>query len=172
MTRDWRQQNPSSGARSESWTMGDSLANGLRRVVARPNLCRGCEACMLACSLYHERRSWLGLSRLTVTKDMRLFEFRIDICKHCSKPKCVADCPSDAIRLSTRGVVTIDQEKCTRCGICRDLCPFGAIFHSKAADRYIKCDLCIERKEGPLCVQLCPSGALSLPVGMPGKPEE
>jgi Fe-S-cluster-containing dehydrogenase component len=117
---------------------------------------------MLGCSLFHEDCSNIGLARLIVTKDMSRFDFRIDICKHCSNPKCLADCPADAIGLDERGVVIIDDQKCIRCGSCRENCPFDAIFYNRKVDRYVKCDLCAGRVDGPLCVQLCPAGALQL----------
>jgi anaerobic dimethyl sulfoxide reductase subunit B (iron-sulfur subunit) len=100
------------------------------------------------------------MARLRVEKDMSRFEFTITICRQCKNPKCLAACPEDAMRLDDRGVVIINDGKCTRCGKCMEACPFDALFYNKTENRYLKCDLCAERNNGPLCVELCPVGAL------------
>jgi carbon-monoxide dehydrogenase iron sulfur subunit len=125
-------------------------------------LCRDCQACVLACSLHHEGECNLGLARLVVSKDMARYEFDIVICKHCDEPDCMLACPSEAMLLDDRGVVIILEEECNRCGACAADCPHDAIFYNEALDRYVKCDLCAGREEGPLCVQLCPVEALTL----------
>jgi Fe-S-cluster-containing dehydrogenase component len=125
-------------------------------------LCRGCQACQLACSLHHEGQCHLGLARVQVRKDMVHYTFDISICRHCEEPACVAACPVGAITLDERGVAVIDDGECTRCGSCAAACPYDAIFYSEAEDRYLKCDLCAGRAEGPLCVALCPVRALTL----------
>ena len=125
-------------------------------------LCRDCQTCVLACSLHHERECNLELARLVVTKDMARNEFAIVICKHCDEPDCILACPSDAMVLDKRGVVIVLNDECNRCGSCAASCPHDAIFYNKAQDRYIKCDLCAGREQGPLCVELCPVEALTL----------
>jgi Fe-S-cluster-containing hydrogenase component 2 len=48
------------------------------------------------------------------------------------------------------------------------VCPFGAIrvaateMTGREKKAAIKCDLCVERAEGPACVAACPTRALSL----------
>ena len=125
-------------------------------------LCRDCQACTLACSLYHEGECNLALARLRVTKDMARYTFNILICQHCDSPDCTLACPAGAMRLDDRGVAIIDDDDCIRCGTCAADCPHDAIFYDEATDRYFKCDLCAGREEGPLCVELCPVGALTL----------
>lgn len=128
------------------------------------DLCRDCQACALACSLYHEGACGPALARLIVTKDMARYEFDIRICQHCDEPECLAACPADAMSLDDRGVVIIDDDACNQCGACADSCPYDAIFYHEARDRYLKCDLCAGRVDGPLCAQLCPVGALTVVV--------
>jgi Fe-S-cluster-containing hydrogenase component 2 len=135
---------------------------GSLRIRANKKACRDCQACVLGCSLYHDRESSVQTARLKITKDMALYEFDISICRHCADPKCMAACPAGAMYVDERGVVMIIDEKCTRCGKCQKGCPFGALYYDGSRDRYIKCDLCSGREDGPLCVQLCPTGALSL----------
>lgn len=133
-----------------------------KKIHTDAKLCRDCQACTLACSLYHEGECNLGLARLVVTKDMAKYEFSILICQHCDWPECVAVCPTEAILIDDRGVVTIVDDDCTRCGACETSCPYDAIFYNEAQDRYLKCDLCAGREGGPLCVEICPVGALTL----------
>jgi carbon-monoxide dehydrogenase iron sulfur subunit len=132
------------------------------RIRVNSKKCRDCHACMVGCSVFHENECNEDLSRVRIEKDMERFVFDIKICKQCKNPKCMAACPEGAIYKDDRGIVHIIDEKCTRCGACLEACPFDALFFSKAANRYIKCDLCESRSEGPLCAQLCPVGALTV----------
>jgi Fe-S-cluster-containing hydrogenase component 2 len=134
----------------------------IKRIVTNKKVCRDCQACVLGCSIYHEKESNVQLARLKIIKDMARYEFDISICKHCKNPKCMKECPSDAMYLDERGVVIIIDEKCTRCGACQENCPFDAIYYNSQKNQYIKCDLCVGRENGPLCVELCPVGALRL----------
>lgn len=49
-----------------------------------------------------------------------------DMCQGCLAHPCVEVCPKKAIRLEN-GKSVIDQEKCIKCGRCKDVCPYGAI---------------------------------------------
>jgi len=131
-------------------------------VRTRSDRCRECQACALACSLYHDGACGLSAARLAVTKDMARFTFDITICRHCPSPVCVDACPVDAISVDLHGVVRIDEDECVRCGACASGCPFGAIFYDALGDRYLTCDLCAGRDGGPLCVEICPASALEL----------
>jgi carbon-monoxide dehydrogenase iron sulfur subunit len=133
-----------------------------QRIQVAAEMCRDCQTCTLACSLHYEGECNLGLARLVVTKDMARYQFNILICQHCDEPDCLPACPSDAMILDERGIVLMLDDQCDCCGMCASSCPYDAIFHSAAHNRYLKCDLCAGRKEGPLCVELCPVGALTL----------
>ena len=133
------------------------------KLQADPSLCRDCQACTLACSLYHAGECNLGLARLRVTKDMARYEFDIVVCRHCEDPDCVAACPNESIRWDDQHrVVIIDQDECLLCGACEEACPYHAIFYDPVSRQYLKCDLCAGRVGGPLCVELCPVHALTL----------
>lgn len=134
------------------------------RVVARPALCRDCQACTLGCSLYHEGQSRPSTARLRVVRHQADHTFEIIVCRQCPDPACLPACPVDAMALKA-GVVHIDPVLCVLCGACAEACPHGAIFHHEALGRYLKCDLCGERDGGALCVELCPVGALLLETG-------
>jgi MinD superfamily P-loop ATPase len=55
------------------------------------------------------------------------------------------------------GLARIDQQKCTACGLCRDLCRFGAISEAFEVDP-IGCEGC------GVCVDLCPEQAVDFPI--------
>lgn len=54
------------------------------------------------------------------------------------------------------GVAVIDQDKCTECGRCRELCRFDAISDGYTVDE-ISCEGC------GVCVDLCPEKAIDFP---------
>ena len=137
----------------------DNLS-GIKKV---ENRCRYCQACVLACSMIHEK----GLSnpstaRLSVHRNILDNQVEMTICMHCENPQCMSDCPSGAIGRNQSGVVVIDEDKCTACGNCETNCPFGAIVFIADRDTYQKCDMCEGRASGPICVEVCPVEALML----------
>ena len=137
----------------------------IRRIRTAPERCRDCQACMLACSLYHEGDCHPSLSRVVVSKDMARYEFRIDICQQCDLPECLPACPTGAMQRDSCGRVLLVEDDCIQCGACADSCPFDAVFYNETQGRHLKCDLCSGREEGPLCVEICPVGALTLSGG-------
>jgi len=124
------------------------------------DLCRDCQACLLACSLAHEGTCSPNMARLSVVKDALRYEFHIHMCQHCEEPACEAACPAGAMAPDARGIRVMDKGVCTECGLCAEACPYGAIVYYEAENRYLKCDLCAGR-EAPLCVVVCPVQALT-----------
>ena len=98
-------------------------------------------------------------------------------CYHCRDPVCLVGCPTGAIhRAGVGDVVAVDDDICIGCSSCANNCPYDAIvMHEtgttwpddmvpttlRGRDRKVasKCDLCLGRKEGPACVQMCPQGS-------------
>ena len=94
-------------------------------------------------------------------------------CMGCVAHPCHSVCPRDAISM-VNGKSVIDQEKCIKCGKCKDVCPYDAICHKerpcKAAcgvnaiksDRfgraYIDNDICVSCG---MCMVSCPFGAIA-----------
>lgn len=134
----------------------------MQRIKVEPQFCRGCEACLLACSLVHEGESNPSTARLVVRKDMPTFTFNIIICEQCADPECAAACPSGAIVVNADGLVRIVEDDCLQCGACETACPYHAIFYNPKTGAYFKCDLCHDYAGGPACVEFCPVGALTL----------
>lgn len=134
--------------------------------------CLVCRECEVACSLYHEGECNPSLSRIEVWAD----DFvpgppSVTVCKQCDWPACYYACaarwdePAMAIDEET-GARYVDIDRCRGCGDCVSACPLTPeqrVMDFEERDRertYFKCDLCRDRREGPVCVEICPGGAL------------
>jgi len=91
---------------------------------------------------------------------VKMERFFIDIpvvCKQCSKPLCLSECPTEALKRGKDHTIHVAEEICTGCGKCVDVCPFGAISLDPINNIAIVCDLC---DGSPMCVKWCPTKAL------------
>lgn len=132
---------------------------------ADPARCRGCQTCMYACATSHGRQSGLTRSRIQVSHVLgEKGSIVLRYCRHCPIPKCITDCPTEAIRQGEDGLVRINPVLCIGCGRCRDYCPFDAIVAPAEERKSIKCDLCENRSsgDGPACVEVCPVDAITI----------
>jgi len=57
---------------------------------------------------------------------------------------------------TSKGIVTVNNSKCTGCGACVKACPYDAIFINPDSNKAIKCIACGE------CVKRCPVGAITI----------
>ncbi|WP_283170736.1 4Fe-4S dicluster domain-containing protein [Curtanaerobium respiraculi] len=144
-------------------------------VIADPRVCVGCKACMAACLVKHYVPGDIPIARLNVMQIADDMTAPI-LCRHCEDAPCAAACPTAALyRDGDR--VGVRLELCIGCRSCVIACPFGAvdvIEHRNAAAlgdlpvaatsqaAVIKCDRCVDRPQGPACVEACTSGALQL----------
>lgn len=94
-------------------------------------------------------------------------------CRKCMAHPCTNVCPVNAISIGKNGAV-IDEEKCIRCGRCKDACPFSAIIKydrpcaascgvgAISSDEYgraeIDQDECVACGR---CIASCPFGAIA-----------
>ncbi len=96
-----------------------------------------------------------------------------DLCQGCSARPCESNCPVGAIKV-VNGRSVIDQNKCVKCGRCKEMCPYNAIVYKtvpcesncpvgaisrdpetrKAKIDYDKCIYCGK------CTKSCPFGAI------------
>ena len=127
--------------------------------------CWGCRTCEVACK--QENRDPDGVRLIKVLEegpriiDGRLdFTFRVNVCRHCDEPACVDACPEEAIIRRDDGIVILDDEKCSGCGLCKDECPYDAIELDSDKDVARKCNLCFHRVDNgliPACADnVCP----------------
>ncbi|MEO5335792.1 MAG: 4Fe-4S dicluster domain-containing protein [Magnetospirillum sp. WYHS-4] len=94
--------------------------------------CMGCRACVAACAVENhftpgapwnvmiesEGGTFPNVYRTFVTMN----------CMHCENPSCKLACDKagfKAISKNAQGVVLIDYEKCSGCGYCAAVCPYG-----------------------------------------------
>lgn len=154
-------------------------------VVADPTLCVGCLACEVNCSTWHESvgRSALPRIRIMSTPEVKLSApvaaylparagYSPATCRQCPTPWCVPNCPTDALLIDpATGNRYIAEEACIACGKCEVDCPVEwegtlalkaqtisskRVVYDPVNDVYTKCDLCIGREGGPICVERCP----------------
>ena len=134
--------------------------------------CTACHMCELACSLYHEGAYRPSLARLRSECNPTTTAIKAFTCLQTACAKCQETCPNGAIStevvpLKLEGafdstarfediaeghVLVVDEEKCTNCGNCYDVCPYGVIHEHPERKVAFKCDLC----EGdPQCIAFC-----------------
>lgn len=143
------------------------------------SLCVRCNHCEQACADTHG-----GASRLDRDTGPIYANIRVPTsCRHCEHPHCMKDCPPDAIHRAPHGEVYID-DSCIGCGNCQQNCPYDVIQMAVIQDQpepsiwqmllgiqpkaspatdgvkvAVKCDMCKDIADGPLCVRACPVGA-------------
>ena len=87
-------------------------------------------------------------------------------CMHCQNPACVEACPEqDAIYKRPDGIVLINREKCTGCGLCMPACPYGVIHLNNKEHVAEKCTFCSHRIDQgllPFCIEECVCGAIHI----------
>ena len=96
-----------------------------------------------------------------------------NMCKGCLAHPCMEVCPKKAISFKD-GYSYIDQEKCIKCGQCKKVCPYGAIYERKrpcanaCGVGAIETDYAGRAKINPdkcvscgMCMVNCPFGAIA-----------
>jgi CRP-like cAMP-binding protein/thioredoxin reductase/Pyruvate/2-oxoacid:ferredoxin oxidoreductase delta subunit len=143
------------------------------------SLCVRCNHCEQACADTHG-----GATRLDRDTGPIYANIRVPTsCRHCEHPHCMKDCPPDAIHRAPHGEVYID-DSCIGCGNCQQNCPYDVIQMAVVQDQpeqslwqmllgikpkqvastnntkvAVKCDMCKDIADGPVCVRACPVGA-------------
>ncbi|HYB94697.1 MAG TPA: cyclic nucleotide-binding domain-containing protein [Vicinamibacterales bacterium] len=147
--------------------LAHAVATGLIRgesvLLIDLDTCVRCDECVRGCADAHD-----GVPRF-VREGAKFRNYTVPTaCYHCTDPVCMIGCPTGAISrpLGTREVA-VNAATCIGCGNCVRRCPWGNILTTpfdsprvgESIDLATKCDLCIDRPEGPACVQMCPHGS-------------
>lgn len=140
--------------------------------------CTGCDLCVIACKdeyVGNPRKPWTlaqpdtghfwmdvnSLERGTAPK-VKVTHMPL-LCQHCDNAPCMKVCPEDAIARREDGLVWIDSEKCTGCGLCQEACPYDVIYMNESENVAQKCTGCahiVEMGKMPRCADVCPRDAI------------
>lgn len=160
-------------------------------LVADPDKCIGCRTCEIACVMAHSQEDVLRTGNLDMGFYPRLKVVKTAVvsapvqCRHCEDAPCANVCPHGAITNRDKSI-QIDGDACIGCKNCLMACPFGVIDlvpqnnngkpvwqrglkmvddsgeHAKEKLVGHKCDLCVGREDGPACIKVCPTAALTI----------
>lgn len=143
-------------------------------IMVEPELCVGCHTCELSCAVAHTRSGTLfgavlgGEPLSPRNRVVQVAQVRLPTqCRQCEDAPCVKVCPTGAT-FRTETYTAVNPNLCIGCRLCVMVCPFGAIHTDtvqvgeRTKRAATKCDLCVDRPEGPACVESCPTKALSL----------
>ncbi len=134
-------------------------------------LCIGCKQCEQACA----EKNKLAYSDAIAAEDKQSAhkftvvltkgdKFMRRLCMNCAEPACASVCPVGALKKTSAGPVTYDENKCMGCRYCMVACPFGVPKYEwdKVLPRVQKCTMCADRVAAgrqTACAEACPTGA-------------
>lgn len=162
--------------------MGQGIGEATDILLIDYTKCIRCDNCETACADVHD-----GITRLNQAAGQTFETLHIPAsCRHCEQPRCMKDCPPDAIHRSLNGEVYI-TDNCIGCGNCQSNCPYGVIqmasktshkrpgilqvifgwglssarqtMVEESSIKAVKCDMCMGIIGGAACVRACPTGA-------------
>jgi len=129
--------------------------------------CIACYACVAACKT--EFNVPLGFWRLNIQEyvegeypNLKAFLVHLPQCYHCENAPCVNVCPTNALRRTEEGIVSLNKSLCIGCKNCVRACPFNAIYIDPRDQLADKCTFCEHRVRSgllPACVAVCPTAA-------------
>jgi CRP-like cAMP-binding protein/thioredoxin reductase/Fe-S-cluster-containing hydrogenase component 2 len=121
ITQNVRQEESGAGS-LVSFLVSQGLGEATDVLLIDESLCIRCDNCEKACADTHG-----GTSRLDRQAGPTYANVHVPTsCRHCENPRCMKDCPPDAIHRNPNGEVYI-QDTCIGCGNCQKNCPYGVI---------------------------------------------
>jgi tetrathionate reductase subunit B len=151
---------------------------GKKQFLIDVDKCSGCSLCIIACKDEHVGSGYSPWTkpqpdtghfwiRVQAVERGRIPRVRMSylplLCQHCANAPCVKACPEHAIKTRDDGLVWIDPEACTACGLCQEACPYDVIYMNRELGIAQKCTGCAHRvEEGslPRCAEICPHDAI------------
>ena len=176
MTGEERKKSPSVGnplpsGEQEGWGVEEiPYPQGVAYINTRWDLCTGCGACEMACSMAHYGVIHRELSRIRIYRYLLPVPKSVQtVCSQCSEQEreCEKACPVDPPVIhydETLQHMVVDVDRClgSSCAQCREACPAKVPrFYPSEHDYAMVCDLCeTGGKRRPQCVEICPNQAL------------
>jgi len=143
--------------------------------------CENCNNCFLSCKDEHCGNDWPGYALSQPLHGQRWINISrkergqfplIDVaylpkpCMHCDDALCIKAAKNGAVYKREDGIVLIDPGKAKGQAQLVAACPYGAIWWNEKAQVPQKCTFCAHLLDkgwkAPRCVQVCPTGALSM----------
>ena len=124
-------------------------------VFGDPELCTGCMICTNVCSMHYFKVISPEQSRVEVIRIEPGLDFPL-FCRNCEDASCIEVCPEEALMRTSKGIIIVNNKKCTGCGLCVKSCPYNAIKINPDTQKAIKCIQCGE------CIDRCPVDAIWL----------
>jgi Fe-S-cluster-containing dehydrogenase component/thioredoxin reductase/CRP-like cAMP-binding protein len=102
-------------------------AEATDKLLIDESLCIRCNNCEKACAETHQGVSRLDREAGPTYESSSGMQIHVPTaCQHCENPKCMDDCPANAIHRNPNGEVFI-TDNCIGCGNCEKNCPYGVI---------------------------------------------
>ena len=134
----------------------------MKRICTNSDLCSGCRACSVACSIAHTGIADTSRGAIQIQRDARAGYETQSVCRQCEIPECVAACMAAALSIDPgTGRVLFDRAKCVGCWMCVMVCPHRGIVRDAKAGKAIRCDQCAD-KDVPACVAACATAAVQV----------
>ncbi len=143
--------------------------------------CENCNNCFLSCKDEHCGNDWPGYSLSQPLHGQRWMNISrrergqfplIDVaylpkpCMHCDDAPCIAAAKNGAVYKRQDGIVLIDPVKAKGQKTIVGACTYGAIWWNEEEQVAQKCTFCAHLLDKgwhvPRCVQVCPTGALTI----------
>ena len=143
--------------------------------------CENCNNCFLSCKDEHCGNDWPGYALSQPSHGQRWMNISrkergdfplIDVaylptpCMHCDVAPCIKAAQNGGVYKRDDGIVLIDPEKAKGQKAIVAACPYGAIWWNDEEQVGQKCTFCAHLLDKgwkvPRCVQVCPTGALTI----------
>jgi class I fructose-bisphosphate aldolase len=160
------------GIAHRGWAVDEALRGEVwdfLRLKAKPDLCTGCNLCVVACVASHDSGEYgTHQARLRIDPGHKPGQYKVMFCTSCQK--CIDVCPTGALRWHhENGAVELLPKRCDNCAECVVICPTQVIIYSdegitfddgRSLDWYpVVCDLC---GGAPECARICPTEAITV----------